>query len=217
MKNENAGNAVSDYGWRSACPEHSHGYIAARVVSTVKDLVGTTARILDLGSGNGALCGTLAAAGHEVVGGEYDEEGVRIASSAYPHIPFHRLGVQDDPSELLRREKPFDVVVSTEVVEHLFSPHLLPIYARAVLNSGGHLLLTAPYHGYLKNLALAASGKLDAHFTVLWHGGHIKFWSRRSLTLLLESSGFSVIGFRGLGRVPYLWKSMLLVARRTAG
>jgi len=66
----------------------------------------------------------------------------------------------------------------------------------------------------LKNLALAATGKLDGHFTVLWDGGHIKFFSRRTLTTLLEQEGFHVVEFRGAGRWPYLWKSMVLAARR---
>jgi hypothetical protein len=49
---------------------------------------------------------------------------------------------------------------------------------------------------------------------VLWHGGHIKFWSRNTLSLLLQESGFEVVAFSGVGRFPYLWKSMVLVARK---
>ena len=47
-----------------------------------------------------------------------------------------------------------------------------------------------PHHGNLKNCAFALSGKLDAHFSALWDGGHIKFWSRRTLTALLQEAGF---------------------------
>jgi hypothetical protein len=75
-------------------------------------------------------------------------------------------------------------------------------------------VITTPYHGYWKNLALAVSGKLEGHFTALWDGGHIKFWSRRTLTRLLTDEGFEVTGFSGAGRIPYLWKSMILVARK---
>lgn len=72
------------------------------------------------------------------------------------------------------------------------------------------MIISTPYHGYLKNLALAATGKLDNHFTVLWDGGHIKFWSVKTLSKLLEEYGFEVVEFKGSGRIPYLWKSMLL-------
>jgi 2-polyprenyl-6-hydroxyphenyl methylase/3-demethylubiquinone-9 3-methyltransferase len=77
-------------------------------------------------------------------------------------------------------------------------------------------MISTPYHGYFKNLALAISNKLDDHFTALWHGGHIKFWSRRTLTKLLTDNGFRVVGFSGIGRAPFLWKSMVIVARKCA-
>ena len=80
------------------------------------------------------------------------------------------------------------------------------------LRTGGTIVLTTPYHGYLKNLALALSGKLDDHFTALWDGGHIKFWSRRTLIRLLQEFGFEVREFRGAGRVVWLWKSMVVRA-----
>jgi SAM-dependent methyltransferase len=153
--------------------------------------------------------------GYEVAGVEYDRSGVELARNAYPSIPFYRVGVQDDPDDLiLKAEKPFDVVVSTEVIEHLFSPHLLPSFAGACLSPGGYLIISTPYHGYLKNLALSIFNKWDTHHTPLWHGGHIKFWSRRTLTQLLAENGFRVVNFSGVGRVAYLWKSMVLVAKR---
>ncbi len=60
----------------------------------------------------------------------------------------------------------------------------------------------------------SASGKLDRHFTALWDGGHIKFWSRRTLSALLQEAGFELVAFRGAGRWPWLWKSMLIAARK---
>ena len=123
---------------------------------------------------------------------------------------FYNLGVQDDPDVVVAAEGLFDAVVSTEVIEHLFSPHLLPQFARALLRENGKLIVTTPYHGYLKNLALSVAGKWDHHHTALWHGGHIKFFSRTTLTKLLEENGFRVVAFHGVGRAPYLWKSMML-------
>lgn len=75
------------------------------------------------------------------------------------------------------------------------------------------MIISTPYHGYLKNLALAITGKMDMHFTALWDGGHIKFWSVKSLTQLLDEFGFKVVEFRGSGRLPYIWKSMFIKAK----
>ena len=99
-------------------------------------------------------------------------------------------------------------------IEHLFTPHRLPDYAHSVLREGGYLVVSTPYHGYLKNLLLSLFDKWDYHHKSPCVGGHIKFWSRATLTELLEDHGFRVLGFSGVGRLPFLWKSMILVAER---
>ena len=205
-------NTVEEYGWASEEGPQSCGYITPRVLNELTAL--KVRRVLDLGSGNGELSGHLAAKGFDMCGIDFDQAGVNLGRLRHPGVPFYRFGVQDNPADLLALEAPFNAVVSTEVIEHLYSPHLLPAFARAVLAPGGKLLITTPYHGYLKNLALAITNKWDHHHTALWQGGHIKFWSRKTITALLESQGFKVQSFGGVGRAPYLWKSMVVVATR---
>jgi 2-polyprenyl-3-methyl-5-hydroxy-6-metoxy-1,4-benzoquinol methylase len=159
------------------------------------------------------MCNDLAKAGFEVTGCDPSEEGVALARRSYPDIRFFALGVHDDPGALRRTE--FDVVVSTEVIEHLFLPRLLTRFAAQVVRSRGHLILSTPYHGYLKNVALSVTGNWDRHFSPLWDGGHIKFWSRRTLSQLLREEGFVVTRFMGAGRVPLLWKSMIVVSHKS--
>ena len=207
--------AVDDYGWQDEGGLQSSGYIAPAVVATVTGL--GAHRVCDIGAGNGHLCSLLAQAGLTVAGVEYDPHGVDIARQAHPSIPFFCMGVQDDPSPVLEACGAFDVVVSTEVIEHLYSPHHLPIFASKLLKPGGHLVVTTPYHGYAKNLLLSVFNKWDHHHTALWHGGHIKFWSRATLTKLLARVGFVDLRFRGVGRAPLLWKSMIVTGRVAAG
>lgn len=208
---ESSGN-VGNYGWQSEVQPESCGYIAPRIVAILKTL--DVRRVADIGSGNGALCGLLDAEGFEVVGVERDEEGFLMSVDRYPSIKFYQMGVESDPQPLLTAEKNFEAVISTEVIEHLYSPHLLPRFANAILKENGLLVISTPYHGYLKNLALSIANKWDYHHTPLWHGGHIKFWSRKTLSQLLAEAGFEVVGFHGVGRLPLLWKSMVIVARK---
>lgn len=208
-------NVVDNYGWNDQAGPESCNYLAPAVLAILDRL--KPVRVLDLGSGNGALCKQLHLSGYSVAGVEYDAKGVEVARMSCPEVSFYNFGVQDNPADLLACESSFDAIVSTEVIEHLFSPHLLPLYANAVLNPGGYLVISTPYHGYLKNLALSLFNKWDSHHTPLWHGGHIKFWSPKTLTSLLESNGFKVIGFSGVGRLPFLWKSMILLARKVDG
>jgi 2-polyprenyl-3-methyl-5-hydroxy-6-metoxy-1,4-benzoquinol methylase len=172
-------------------------------------------RVLDIGSGNGVLCKILYDRGYDVVGVEYDVGGVEVARESFPEISFYNFGVEDNPAILLEKEsKAFDCVISTEVIEHLYAPHLLLEYASKVLTDDGTLIITTPYHGYWKNLVISIFGKWDHHLEPTWLGGHIKFWSRRTLTYLLDENGFDVIRFRGFGRLPWLWKGMMITAQK---
>lgn len=204
---------VQQYGWESSDGPQSCGYIVPEVLKILRSYPHVR-RVCDLGSGNGALAAELSRAGYEACGVEYDRDGCRIASEQHRDIRFFNLGVQDSPQVIVEEWGTADAVVSTEVIEHLFAPHLLPQFARGLLAGGGLLVVSTPYHGYWKNLALALLGKWDHHHTVLWHGGHIKFFSRATLTKLLEDNGFRVVAFHGAGRMPWLWKSMILVAEK---
>jgi SAM-dependent methyltransferase len=135
---------------------------------------------------------------------------------AAPGARIETLGVEADAALLREEHGAFDAVVSTEVIEHLHAPHRLPALAAGLLQPGGWLIVSTPFHGYWKNLALSLAGRWDHHHTALWYGGHVKFWSRRTLSQLLQDNGFEVVGFHGVGRLPWLWKSMVLVARRTS-
>ena len=176
-----------------ARPPCTSGYLVPIVLQACR--AAGARRVLDLGSGNGTLCRALAEAGFAVVGLEPSASGIEAARRAVPAGTFHRGSVYDGPEGI--PESDFDVVVSTEVVEHLFRP--------------------TPYLGYLKNLLLALANRWDSHHAPGWDGGHVKFWSRRTLTTLLEAQGFRVLEFRGAGRFPWLWKSMVLVAEKASG
>jgi 2-polyprenyl-6-hydroxyphenyl methylase/3-demethylubiquinone-9 3-methyltransferase len=83
-----------------------------------------------------------------------------------------------------------------------------------MVEPGGIAVASTPYHGYVKNVALAVTGKLDAHFTALWDHGHIKFWSFKTLGKLLKDAGFRGVEFHRVGRIPMLAKSMIAVATK---
>ena len=145
--------------------------------------------------------------GHQVLGIDASESGIALARSHFPDCQFIQASIYDLPFAVL--QPPFDLVISIEVIEHLLCPKELVRVARKVLKRDGRLIISTPYHGYLKYLALAVSGKMDRHLTVLWDGGHVKFFSPTTLTNLLKSEGFAEPSFHFVGRLPFLWKSML--------
>jgi hypothetical protein len=88
--------------------------------------------------------------------------------------------------------------------------------ASSLLKPNGHLVIGTPYHGYLKNLVLSLTGKMDAHFSVLHDGGHIKFFSVATLSELLRSHNFTNLSFAFYGRAPWLWMNMICHARKNS-
>ncbi|BDD87660.1 hypothetical protein DPPLL_20250 [Desulfofustis limnaeus] len=84
----------------------------------------------------------------------------------------------------------------------------------ALVEQGGTAIVSTPYHGYWKNLAMAVTGKMDGHFSVLWDHDHIKFWSVDTLDRLLREAGFGDIRLRRVERIPALAKSMVAIARK---
>jgi 2-polyprenyl-6-hydroxyphenyl methylase/3-demethylubiquinone-9 3-methyltransferase len=189
--------------------QHTEAYLWRHIFGLCAEL--RARRIVDIGCGNGALCHELASHGYEVVGCEPCAEILHSAQREAPGLVFHTLGVDDDPSVI--GNESFDVAIATEVIEHLVRPFNLPRFAKQLLRPGGHLIVSTPYHGYLKNLFLALTNSWDAHLSPFWEGGHIKFWSYKTLSQLLNESGFHIVRFIGAGRLPFLWKSMIVVAQ----
>ena len=198
-----------DYGYSSAELGWANSYLFHHLQTLLGHTQGT---VLDLGCGNGSIARALIGAGYDVYGVDASISGINIANAESPG----RFFVLDVLTGVLPKElasKHFDVVISTEVIEHLYDPRSLIAFARKVLSADGEFIISTPYHGYLKNQALAITGKLDDHLTVLWDGGHIKFFSRKTLEVMLREQGFETTDFVGAGRLPYLWKSMLVKAK----
>jgi len=194
--------------------KETHFYLMKPFLSLLGDPVsqeGKPLRILDLGCGNGSFSHWLAEYGYCVVGVEESSQGVAIARRSFPDCSFFQGSIYDLPYEEIGDS--FDRVIAVEVIEHLFYPKELVKVAKRCLKPNGKLILTTPYHGYLKNLALSLSGRMDAHFHVDRDGGHIKFFSVQTLGELLRSHGYTDLELAFAGRVPYLWKSMLCACR----
>ncbi|MFB1489922.1 MULTISPECIES: class I SAM-dependent methyltransferase [unclassified Thiocapsa] len=204
---------ISGYRYDGAMLGHSHGYLLPSVLRALNALNLPTdkRRLFELGCGNGSVASVLSQRGWDVTGVDPSVEGIAQARLAYPALKLDEGSAYDD---LAARYGRFPVVLSLEVVEHVYAPRH---YARTLLDllcPGGVAIISTPYHGYWKNLALALSGRMDAHYTALWDHGHIKFWSIKTLGALLREAGFVDIRFERVGRVPGLAKSMIAVGRR---
>ena len=199
-----------EYEYRTTESNHLKGYLWEPVLRRLIQEK-SVKRILDLGCGNGAFSKKLAELGYDVVGVDTSESGIAQARLGGHAVRFETGSAYDD---LKSQFGEFDCLVSLEVVEHLYSPKTFAANLNQLLKPGGLVLISTPFHGYWKNLVMAITGKMDAHFMALWEHGHIKFWSVRTLTKLLENEGLKVEPFLFAGRNRVLAKSMIAVARK---
>lgn len=165
--------------------------------------------LVDVGAGDGSLVADATDRGYEASGLEISATAIAHAAATHPNARLIQHAVEQRPWPIAAGTA--DVVVSFEVIEHLLVPRDLASGAFAALRPAGHLALTTPYHGLVKNLALAIAG-FDRHFDPI--GEHIRFFTDRSLRRLLVEEGFEVERIVHYGRAPLIWAGSFVWARR---
>lgn len=199
-----------DYGFHHGGITHNFNYLQQPLLNLLNKEKNKC--ILDLGCGNGYFANYLLSIGYNAYGTDASEKGITIAQKINPGRFFLQdLSTGKLPEELQNLN--FDTIISTEVIEHLYDPEGFINFCKQVLGDTGELLISTPYHGYFKNLGLSLFNKWDTHMNPVWHGGHIKLWSKATLSDLLTTAGFTVTSFKGCGRIPYFWKSMIIKAK----
>ena len=210
------GSAQNACRWRYKQQTCAHGYILPVIITQVDEFsreLEKPLRILDIGCGSGYVATKLAELGHFVIGIDTSPGATDVDCSAYPNMTIKVCSVYDDKLVEVVGEL-VDCVISTEVVEHLFHPRRLFEQSHRLLKNGGHLIISTPYHGYLKNLAISLTDSWDRHFRVAWDGDHIKFFSKKTFKQMVSQVGFRNIKVKGVGRLPWLWKSMVMIAEK---
>ena len=209
----NSNEVYSEFTWTTDGPANGRSGegLADAIIELVKRNEGVET-ICDLGCGNGYITTRLASVGYDVTGVDLSQSGLEIARNGNGNARYVEARIDERLGSRLGNE--FDLVVSSDVIEHLYRPADLLEAAHVLLKPNGRLIVTTPYHGYVKNLVLAMCGKMDAHFSALHDGGHIKFFSVKTLSQLMQSCGFTPLRFTFYGRAPWLWKNMICSARK---
>jgi SAM-dependent methyltransferase len=201
--------SVPEYKYSTDAPAWTDDFLWPRVLEILKGSAPPPNRAFELGCGNGATARMLAAEGYSVTAVDPSQSGVAIAKRhEHENLKFEVGSTQDD---LAAKYGQFPIVLSLEVIEHCPSSREFMRSFASLLAPGGLGIISTPYHGYLKNLAVVASGRFDRHFDPLWEGGHLKFFTLAKLRQLFAESGFNRYELHRLGRVPVLAKSVLAV------
>lgn len=206
---EVSGVPIDGYLYNDPLPTEAHGYLHPALLRALgRHHCDSAQSIFDLGCGNGSTMAFLERHGYRTSGVDPSIEGIAHAAQSFPELQITQGSAYED---LGSRFGQFQTVYSLEVVEHVYAPRLFAQTLANLLKPGGTAIVSTPYHGYLKNLALAASGQMDRHFTALWDHGHIKFWSVATLSRLMAEVGLVHVDTQRVGRIPVVAKSMVVV------
>lgn len=153
-----------------------------RRVAEMADRLGLDAAVLvEVGAGYGIFCQQIGKL-------ERFRRVIGIEPSPDWADACRRAGVEviAEPYEKVSLDTTADIIVSFEVIEHLFWPADFLDWCRNNLRPGGYLYLTCPnIAGFETQLLGAASGTVDHE--------HINLFTPESLSLLVERQGFEVV------------------------
>jgi SAM-dependent methyltransferase len=163
------------------------------------------ALIVDVGCGDGAAAAEAVRAnpGHHVVGLDWSADGLKQARGQ--GLTVVRASVE--PPGLPVRTGAADVVIMSEIIEHLVDTDSALDEARRVLKPGGSLLLSTPNLAAWYNRGLLALGVQPVFSEVSLRGvygrpgsqvaGHLRVFTRKALVALLKARGFSDVTVAG--------------------
>jgi SAM-dependent methyltransferase len=180
---------------------------ARMLASTLRDVV-PPACIVDIGCGDGKAASVALAVnpGHRLVGIDWSVDALRQAKAR--GLTSVRAAVDGISLPLLTGTA--DVVIMSELIEHVVDTDSALDEAWRVLKPGGSLLLSTPNLAAWYNRCLLAFGVQPVFSEVSLRGvfgrpgtvvaGHLRIFTRRSLTGLLRARGFGSIEVSG---APY--------------
>lgn len=185
-------------------------------------------RVLDVGCGSGKLLYNLRHKFEELCGIEFSEARVGIAAAALEGLNSDvRQG--NIEGRLAWDDGSFDVIVLSDVIEHVVNLWAAMEEITRLLKPGGHVVMSTPNIACLRArisllMGVFPASKSQEGFALrtegeLHDGGHLHYFTYKMLDRLFERYGYSEVKRFGVGRLgrlhhlrPTLLSSVCVVA-----
>lgn len=185
--------------------------------------------LLDVGCGDGTMLFQFRTRFSEFIGLELSPNRLEQARQHLAGMNFHPLLTSAESMPEVATNS-VDRVISADTIEHIPDVYAAAAEMHRVLKPAGMLVINTPNIAYIKRRMLLLCGRFPSTSQaneglgsdILFDGGHLHYFTFRSLALLLQKAGFRVVGRMGYGRfgkVHGIWPSLTssgvqLIARK---
>ncbi len=199
--------------------------IKSLVENIIQEKKTASLKIIDMGCGPGHLGKTLLPLGVEVWGADISDNSLVLVKEK--GMKTLKVNLEED----FGISEKFDVVIATEVIEHIYDTEVFLDRLKGILKDDGVLIVTTPNVVSIGRRILMFFGTnpiLD--YKLSGGAGHIRYFTFKDLKSLLEEKGFEVIlkktdtvnvSFDGkihsriLGRLfPSLGRAIVMMAKK---
>tara|TARA_B100000073_G_scaffold348438_1_gene367284 strand:+ start:1197 stop:1904 length:708 start_codon:yes stop_codon:yes gene_type:complete len=168
------------------------------VLKTVIEKMGNVKKICDVGCGNGVFTAILKDWNNcELIGVDGSQYALKLAKNYKFDGLFFIKDFSND--KLPFEDNSFDLVISKDVLEHLFDPlNLATEISRILKNDTGRALIHVPNHFHIYGrLKLLFNNSIDSYNyfpnSNRWDFPHIRFFNNEDFLRMFESVGLSPI------------------------
>lgn len=157
-------------------------------------------RILDVGCGGGILSESMAKKGGLVTGLDVEESSIEIAKqhALESSIKIHYILQNIETFE----DKPFDVITSMEMLEHVSNPELVIENCARLLKPGGLLFLSTINRTLQAYLLIILAAEYLFNIIPKKTHEYAKFIKPSELATVIRQNGLEVLELKGLNYNP---------------
>lgn len=181
---------------------HIYDYqvLPGSVGTIVPGMVANDAKVLELGTGPGAITKPLHAKGCRVTGLEIDATAIPLVE------PYCERVVQTDLNaagwELAFGDERFDAIVMTDVLEHLYDPWRALEAAVRLLKPDGSAVISLPHVAHSAILASLLHERFDYQPWGLLDRTHIRFFGLLNMQELIRGAGLKIVDADFVVKLP---------------
>jgi 2-polyprenyl-3-methyl-5-hydroxy-6-metoxy-1,4-benzoquinol methylase len=189
--------------------------IATKILNQKKE---SKLKVCDVGCGTGYILEKINSRC------KIDAYGIDITQANFSYL--NSKGIKTDLVDLESQKIPknsnfFDVVLSTEVIEHVVNTDNFIYELNRVLKKNGYLILSFPHINTFKSFYLQYILDYPPHFSARYKSPHVHDFSTRLLKKILTNYGFQVIKVQGnksplglFNSVHLLCDQIILIAKK---